>query len=291
MKLAQLLELHKQENPQLSPRTVDKYSAVIKNFINDTGEDRIFIDRQTCIYWHNKIYQRVKPITCNNYHRHMQVLFNTAVKLGHLRENIFKSIPMLKNIKTKPKTLDKDAIIELIIMIKADCYYSKLDWFYLAMIDLFIYTAIRRRQLIGITWGDIDFQKQTLLLASEFSKNRIENLVPLNDLLINHLKIIKQKTHKHKANDQVFNITKFVDTYKGNSMTEDHVSRLFTKWSKKINIKISAHRFRHTTATKIANSGCNLKSLQQLLGHQDIKTTLEYVDVNIDNLRDIQSIL
>jgi site-specific recombinase XerD len=43
--------------------------------------------------------------------------------------------------------------------------------------------------------------------------------------------------------------------------------------------------------TKIANSGCNLKSLQQLLGHTDIKTTIGYVEINIDDLRTIQSIL
>lgn len=74
-------------------------------------------------------------------------------------------------------------------------------------------------------------------------------------------------------------------------MTGDHVSRLFTKWGKKIGVKISPHRFRHTTATKIANSGCNLKSLQKLLGHADIKTTMGYVEVGIDDLRKIQAIL
>jgi integrase len=38
-------------------------------------------------------------------------------------------------------------------------------------------------------------------------------------------------------------------------MNEAHVSSLFVKWSNKINAPVSAHRFRHAAATKIANSG------------------------------------
>jgi site-specific recombinase XerD len=71
-------------------------------------------------------------------------------------------------------------------------------------------------------------------------------------------------------------------------MNEAHVSSLFVKWSNKINAPVSAHRFRHTVATKIANSGLSLKSLQQLLGHSDIRTTMGYVETNLDDLRIIQ---
>ncbi|WP_138120141.1 tyrosine-type recombinase/integrase, partial [Bathymodiolus heckerae thiotrophic gill symbiont] len=266
MKLSQLLNLHTQENPQLSPRTVEKYQSVIRNFTNDTGINSIFFSHQNCIDWYNKIYNRVSPTTCNNYCIHLKALFNTAVKLGHLNENIFASMPILKNININVKTLDKGAIVDLISMISSDSYYSNVDWFYLAMVDVFRLTAIRRRQLIGIKWRDVDFKNQTLYLNSEFSKNRIENLIPLNKVLIGHFQTIKQKAHKPKSSDQVFNITEFVGTYKSNVMTEDHVSRLFTKWSRKIGVKISPHRFRHTTATKLANNGCNLKALQKLLG-------------------------
>ena len=147
------------------------------------------------------------------------------------------------------------------------------------MIDTFRFTAIRRRQLIGIRWNDINFKKQTLRLDSKFSKNGIENLVPLNKTLISHFKIIKNNIRCYNSCEQVFNITKLIKTYKSDIMTGDHVSRLFSKWSKKIGKKVSPHRFRHATATKIANSGCNLKSLQRLLGHQDIKTTMGYIEI------------
>ena len=101
MTLSELLDLHIQEKPQLSPRTIEKYQAVIRNFTNDTGINSIFFDRQNCIDWYNKIYNRVSPTTCNSYCLHLKVLFNTAVKLGHLDKNVFTSLPTLKNrVKT-----------------------------------------------------------------------------------------------------------------------------------------------------------------------------------------------
>lgn len=195
MKLSQLLDLHIEEKPQLSSRTIIKYQSVIRMFVTNSGVDHIFVTHNKCVQWRNKILKRSSPGNCNNYHRHMRALFNTAVSLNHLDENIFKKIPMLKNTSTKIKTLNKNDIYNLIQTIKADVYYSNLDWFYLAMIDVFRFTAIRRRQLIGIKWCNIDFNNQTLYLDSEFSKNGIAHLIPLNELLTSHFQTIKQKTY------------------------------------------------------------------------------------------------
>ncbi len=290
MKLEKLLELYQQEKPQLSIRTVEKYQSIVRMFINDAEVDNIFITRSKCIKWRNKILERSSAGNCNNYHRHLKSLFNVAVKLGHLNSNVFNSIPILKNTKPKQKTISNSVLDRLYSMIVEDKYYSQHAWFYLAMIDVFKFTGIRRRQLIGIRWCDINLSDKSLYLNAKFSKNGNDNLVPINEALINHFRILKENS-KANMKDQVFNITKVSSRYKGNKMTEEHVSQLFVKWSKKIGIQISAHRFRHTVATRIANSGCNLKSLQQLLGHTDIKTTFGYIETNIDDLRKIQSML
>jgi integrase len=293
MKLKKLLDLYQQEKPQLRPATVDKYQSVIRLFIKDTGIDHIFIDRNECIQWRNKILNRSSTGNCNNYHRHMQSLFNFAVKFGHLESNVFSSIKMLKVTVTnlKHKTNDQETLEKLALMFKTDTYYWKNSWFYLAMIDVLTFTAIRRRQIIGIKWKDIDFKNKTLYLDAEFSKNGTEYLLPLNQKLMDCFLLMKKKSYEGNNDDQVFNITKFVKSYKSKNMTEEHISNLFTKWGKKIEVLISPHRFRHSAATKIANNGCNLKSLQDMLNHKDIRTTMIYVESNIDDLRQIQSVL
>ncbi len=290
MKLTKLFDLYQEEKPTLSPRTVAKYHSIVKMFIVDAGVDNIFITRNECIQWRNKILERSSAGNCNNYHRHLKSLFNVAVSLGHLESNVFKSFSMLKNTVSKNKIISNITIEKLVLMINNDEYYSQHAWFYLAMIDVFKFTGIRRRQLIGIKWCDIDIDDKKLYLNAKFSKNGSANIIPINQNLVDHFIILK-KHSRASIQGQVFNITEFIKKYKGDQMTEEHVSRLFVKWSNKIGVLVSSHRFRHTMTTQIANSGCNLKSLQRLLGHSDIKTTLEYVEINIDDLRKIQSIL
>lgn len=291
MKLKTLLDLYTKEKPQLSIRTIYKYQATIKLFIVDAGINDIFITRDECIRWRNKILSRSSAGNCNNYHRHLKSLFNFAVKSDYIDHNVFTSIQLLKNNRCTRKTIDQKTLDKLIETIKTDAYYSQLSWFYLAMIDVLRLTGIRRRQLIGIKWDDIDFENKTLYLDSEFSKNGNDNLLPINATLTYHFTEIKKRTKRPTQFGQVFNITKFVKSYKNDRMTEEHVSRLFAKWSSKIDTLISAHRFRHTAATKIVNNCGNLKAVQQLLGHTNIKTTLGYVETNIDDLRKVQACL
>jgi integrase len=159
----------------------------------------------------------------------MKSLFNFAVKEGYLDINVFQSIQMLKTSKAKCRTINQATIEKLVEIIKVDNYYSQHAWFYLAMIDTFRFTGIRRRQLIGIKWCDIDFNNKTLYLNSEFSKNGNDNLVPINKDLIHHFIAIKNKSKNPKQSEQVFNITKFVNNYKETQMNEAHVSSLISE--------------------------------------------------------------
>ncbi len=54
-------------------------------------------------------------------------------------------------------------------------------------------------------------------------------------------------------NNQIFNITLINHRYFANKMNEEHVARFFVKTSKTLNLRVSAHRFRHAFATKLVN--------------------------------------
>jgi len=66
----------------------------------------------------------------------------------------------------------------------------------------------------------------------------------------------------------------------------EQVARFFRKLSNLSGVKISAHRLRHTMATAVAQSGENpdIKSLQYILGHVDVRTTMEYVEPKREHL-------
>ncbi|MBL7001100.1 MAG: tyrosine-type recombinase/integrase, partial [Gammaproteobacteria bacterium] len=92
-------------------------------------------------------------------------------------------------------------------------------------------------------------------------------------------------------NSQLFNVTLFYDRYKGEEMSEEQVSGFFRRLSKGLEFNISPHMLRHTMATEMAKTG-QIKTLQQILGHSDISTTMNfYVHPDINQLRSLVNTL
>jgi site-specific recombinase XerD len=98
-------------------------------------------------------------------------------------------------------------------------------------------------------------------------------------------KATRINTNQNK-NNQIFNITLINSRYFADNMNEEHVARFFVKASKTLNLRVSAHRFRHAFATKLANNTkTNIKTVQNLLGHSSVYTTLGYVHPDIEDMR------
>jgi site-specific recombinase XerD len=56
-------------------------------------------------------------------------------------------------------------------------------------------------------------------------------------------------------------------------------------------MSVSPHQFRHRFATEIANNGGNIKTLSEFLSHSDVRTTMIYVQPDMDSKRNIQNII
>ncbi len=69
-------------------------------------------------------------------------------------------------------------------------------------------------------------------------------------------------------------------------MTFDQLGATFRRLSKATNIRISPHRLRHTMATELAASK-DIRTLQELLGHTNISTTMQYVHPDMDRMRSL----
>ena len=148
----------------------------------------------------------------------------------------------------------------------------------------------RRRQLVGLNWEDVDLDKSIIKLRSENSKIGKEWDLPIHERLLPHLDYLRKKSigygNKSLKGKQVFNITSFNEKYKGNKMTEDQLSGFFRNLSDKSKIPISSHRFRHRLATDLSNNSTNVKNVQVILGRKDVRTTLEYVSSNFEQMKE-----
>jgi len=90
---------------------------------------------------------------------------------------------------------------------------------------------------------------------------------------------------------QLFNVGWFDRARKDkylNLMSEYPLRAFFKRLSRECKFTVSPHRFRHTVATHMMKSPeRNLYVVKKLLGHVNLKSTLEYIDENVDSLRNI----
>ncbi len=283
MTLKELVNLHAKENV-LAPETIKKYHSVASIFAKDTGIDEMLsITHKTILDWRDNILRRSSAGNWNNYHRHMKALLQTAVKSKLINKNPFKEIKGIVHYPKKHHLLSDSKIKALF----AFCKSIQYGWFWSCVITTLHYTGIRRKQLVALTYADFDLDNQQLTLRASSSKTKRQYTIPINDAVISSILLIKQQTKHLNQNmhAQIFNITLINPIYKAKKMDIEHIAKFFQKASEQLNFKVSPHRFRHTFATKLANNGkTSIKTVQNLLGHSSVHTTLGYVHSSMEDM-------
>ncbi len=269
------------------------YEKISKIFIKDTGINNLHkINKDVLNKWKACLISRVSPTSCNTYFRHIKALVRFAYDEGFLEENPFVKFRNVAVYKTKYKCIEPSDVRRLIEFLNSSEKPFPPYWFWILTIKMFYYSGIRLKQFIGLTWGDINFKTEVISLKAQHSKTKREWDIPIHSSLLFDLKALRSKFETIYGseenilnNKQVFNVTLFNLNYSGSEMTREQVSGFFRNLSQKSGIQVSTKRFRHQLATELANNNENLKSVQKLLGHANIATTVGYVHTNIKDLK------
>ena len=208
-----------------------------------------------------------------------------------VEKNVFKEVSPAPVLKKSKKTISEDLLAETIHFLQNQEESLRPTWFWGTVVKLLYFTGIRRRQLTSMRWNDIDFRDNTILLSAEGSKSKREWTIPIPDNCLKDLLTLQQRTRlvnrwAFTDNDQVFRVQLFYDRYVGDELSPSQLSGFFKRLSKELNGPVSSHRLRHTSATRLAKGPSrDLKILQQILGHTNMSTTLEYVHPEPDQFR------
>jgi site-specific recombinase XerD len=288
----QLLDQYIHEKP-LSDATIGSYTRILRRFQKDTGIEKLdVVTLTTLLEWRLEIISRASDITWNTYLRHMRALWKFAIS-KHYVPNVdhFKELNWGKYKRTgKRKTIPPLHLKNIIELLANPNCSLEPCWFWRLVVRFIYFTGVRRKQLVSIQWKDLDLSQQTVYLSEFGEKTDQGRYLPLQESLLPELNeyLLLLRHHYPKAyhpEAQLFNVTLFYPRYRGKEMTDEQVSGFFRRLSKEINYKVSAHMLRHTMATEIAKTG-QIKTLQQILGHTDISTTMNfYVHPDIKQLR------
>lgn len=155
-----------------------------------------------------------------------------------------------------------------------------------AILELFYATGIRVSECVSLTIRQIDF---TIGMAHVIGKGRKERYVPLGQYAIDALQTYINDGRKSLLTKAAEKTDIIFLNARGNPITTEGIRYILDQLVKKssLTINIHPHKLRHTFATHLLNEGADLRSVQELLGHENLSSTQIYTHVTKDRLRHV----
>ena len=197
-----------------------------------------------------------------------------------VKTNVFSLVNGPKKSKKLPRFFEYNELEELFSVPDLRTPLGQRDRLILEMLYA---TGVRVGELVKIKIDDIDFGRKNIIILGKGNKERF----------VTYGEYCEESLKNYIQDGRVaLNIkdskTLFLNNQGGN-LTERGVRYILDQLIQKTNIqkKISPHMIRHSFATHLLNEGCDLLTVQKLLGHESIKATQIYTHVTTDRLKEV----
>lgn len=188
----------------------------------------------------------------------------------------------LKSPKVEKKSPEVLSIEEITLLLEQPSGKSPKEIRDKAMLELLYATGIRVSELINLKITDINMQMDYIVCK----ENNKERVIPFGThaktAIVEYFKNSRDKLMKEE-NGSLFT------NYTGKPMSRQGFWKLVKHYAEKAGIQseITPHTFRHSFAIHLLENGANVHAVQEMLGHSDISTTQNYINLNNNRLRDI----
>lgn len=203
--------------------------------------------------------------------------YNYLLKENEVNTNPFKLVNSMKKEKKLPEYFKYNEYVELVNSIDIN---SNLGIRNRCIFEVLLCTGCRCSELVNIKLCDIDLNNREIKVLGKGNKERI---VYLGSYAIDSLNTYLSVRDELSKKDNKYLLVNHL----GNKLTtrgiRDIIDKILLKSS--LNLKITPHTFRHSFATMLLNEGCDLKSVQELLGHVSLSTTSIYTHVSNEELK------
>jgi integrase/recombinase XerD len=216
-----------------------------------------------------------RKVAClRSFYRHLRrtaVLANDPT--AHLRAP--------KQSRKLPQVLGRDEVAELLRQPRGTEPAALRDR---ALLETMYACGLRASEAIDLEVGDVDLEAGILRARGKGSKER---LVPIGSAASNALAVYLQRGRARLVGDR-WESRLFVNQ-RGGGLTRQGLYKIVQRHAATAGLasKMSPHTLRHSFATHLLAGGCDLRSLQEMLGHADIATTQLYTHLSAERLKDV----
>jgi integrase/recombinase XerC len=196
---------------------------------------------------------------------------------GLLKGNPIFGVPLPKRGRPLPKFLTESEMAELMAVPAGPASPQKLRD--RALIELIYSSGLRRAEVVSLNCGDVDYMSGTVRVFGKGSKERV---VPVGDGALKCLRAYLQGRRHDDAEPMFTGPT-------GKRLSDAGLVFILSRWVKAsaLKKKITPHVLRHSFATHLMNRGCDIRMVQEMLGHVSLQTTQIYTHVSLDRMKEV----
>lgn len=186
-----------------------------------------------------------------------------------------------KLARTLPRTMSDEDVRRLLSVCEGDDPVSLRDR---AFLELLYATGARVSEVSGLEVGDVDPVAAQVRLFGKGSKERI---VPVYQEALDRVDDYVRRGRASLVRPERPCSALFVST-RGNPMSPDALRTVFERRVVQAGLdpSLTPHAMRHTFATELLGGGADLRSVQELLGHESLATTQIYTHLSVERLKD-----
>ena len=287
---------HQLDTGEIEKSTYSNSLSSYRKYIQPYLGDYIFatVDKTVINGWLTKLFQLgLSQNTIHTTYARLKKVYNYYFNNGELLKDPFKGVKMPKKGETKVTHLTDEQMTDVANAVYID--FEPQDPMYVGIL-LALYAGMRRGEICGLRWNDVDFHRHTIAVRSavgvsdgvgmgDYTKS------PKNRSSIRTILMLPQLEQALKERHEMIlpNGSWFVVGDKEQFMRPQQYNRLFSEFIEKHNLvdaygnKIVPHSLRHNIATVGIRAGMDIASLALMMGHASRAMTLDtYGDANAD---------
>ncbi|MHC4460998.1 MAG: tyrosine recombinase XerC [Planctomycetota bacterium] len=213
----------------------------------------------------------------------LRSFYKFLVKRNQIGSNPVTVVRTPKQEKKLPRFLEYEEVKRLLETPPMDSWLGARDR---AILETLYSTGIRVSELVALNMDDIDFLGEVVHIRGKGKKERIAPIGSSALQVIQHYMEFRNK--RAQSNSNFDSKVLFVNKH-GRRLSTRSVRRKMDKYLKMAGLdpSISPHTLRHSFATHMLNNGADLRSVQELLGHQSLSTTQVYTHLTTRKLKEV----
>ncbi|GGJ92621.1 tyrosine recombinase XerC [Lentibacillus kapialis] len=271
-----------------SPLTVKHYMEDLKRFFAFLDEEAVSrledVDHQLIRIYLTRLHdQHLGRRSVSRKISSLKSFYRYLERHNHVKDNPFIYVSMPKTDKAIPGFLYME---ELEKLFEVNDLTDPLGQRNQALIETLYATGIRVSECQGMALSDIDFAIGTMFIKGKGNKERYMPFGRFAEIALETYINDGRETLLKKAgstSDAVFL------NARGGSLTARGINTILDKMVEKaaMTVHVHPHKLRHTFATHLLNEGADMRTVQELLGHENLSSTQIYTHVTKDRLRHV----